>query len=67
MQNQKTSHSVNRSHVLLVRKDLSDIAENLVGGGVNKEHFNFGEFPIEKYDDINLENNKLHEHVIWTD
>ena len=55
------------SHVLLVRKDLPDIAENLVGGGVNKEHFNFGEFPIEKYDDINLENNKLHEHVIWTD
>ncbi|MEA9412196.1 fibronectin type III domain-containing protein [Flavobacterium sp. PL02] len=55
------------SHVLLVRKDLPDVAENLVGGGVNKEHFNFGEFPIDKYDDINLENNKLHEHVIWTD
>ncbi|MDO3425487.1 fibronectin type III domain-containing protein [Chryseobacterium sp. APV1] len=55
------------SHVLLVRKDLPDIPENLVGGGVNKEHFNFGEFSLDQFDDINLENNKLHEHIIWTD
>ncbi|WP_288436025.1 fibronectin type III domain-containing protein [uncultured Chryseobacterium sp.] len=55
------------SHVLLVRKDLPDIPENLVGGGVKKEHFNFGEFSLDQFDDVNLENNKLHEHIIWID
>lgn len=55
----------NAENVLLIRKDLPDVAENLIGGGVNKDHYNFGEFDIKKFDDINLENNKLHEHVIW--
>ncbi|WP_444670958.1 hypothetical protein [Flavobacterium columnare] len=42
-----------------------DVAENLIGGGVNKEHYNFGEFSLDIFDELKFEDLKLHEHVIW--